>query len=247
MPIVFSNLQNREMMSSQESKLVRLRDLDIQIIRSKRKTVSIFVERDGSLSARIPEAMTLADMEAIVTQREYLIHKHLAEWTQANENKVNRSYVNGQSFLYLGRNYRLKIVDDTVSSLKLKNGYFVLSKNEHANADQLFKQFYKQKLSQKLNSIIEIYQQRLGVKPNEITIMELQNRWASCSTKGTVSFHWKCAMAPIEILHYIVAHELTHLIHPNHSPAFWNELDKIMPNYDTHQKWLMIYGARMDL
>ena len=77
--------------------------------------------------------------------------------------------------------------------------------------------------------------------------MELQNRWASCSNKGNVNFHWKCAMAPIDVLSYIVVHELAHLIHPNHTTAFWNEIDKVYPNYDKQVQWLKLNGAGMDL
>ncbi len=91
------------------------------------------------------------------------------------------------------------------------------------------------------------YKGLLDVAPNEIKIMELQNRWASCTAKGNVNFHWKCAMAPVDVLNYIVAHELTHLLHPNHTSAFWNELDKIMPSYDKQVNWLKINGAGMDL
>jgi len=77
--------------------------------------------------------------------------------------------------------------------------------------------------------------------------MELQHRWASCSEKGNLNFHWKCAMAPIDTLKYIVIHELVHLIHPNHTTSFWNDVDKIVPDYERQVKWLEINGAGMDL
>lgn len=221
--------------------------IDITIAKSKRKTVSIFIERDGSVSARVPDNKTDEEIEQILKSKEYQIHKNLAEWSQLNEKKTIREYVNGQSFLYLGRNYRLTIVDEDENKLILKNGRFLLPKKAQVKAKELFVEFYKEKLSDKLQPIINRYKNQLGVSPNEIKIMELQNRWASCSSIGNVNFHWKCAMAPIDVLNYIVVHELAHLIHINHTTAFWNEVDKVIPNYQKHVQWLKIYGASMDL
>ena len=122
-----------------------------------------------------------------------------------------------------------------------------MSKQDKHKAKELFVQFYKDKLNSKIHPIIERYKGQLGVQPNQIKVMELQNRWASCTSSGNVNFHWKCAMAPIDVLHYIVVHELAHLIHNNHTQAFWNEVDKILPNYDEQVNWLKINGVGMDL
>ena len=221
--------------------------IDITIQKSKRKTVSIFVERDGTVSARVPDKLSDDEIVEIIQSKEYQIYKNLAEWTQLNEKRIDREYVSGQSFLYLGRNYRLKIVNKPLDKLIFKSGRFYLSNDKKENAKELFKDFYKDKLHDKLPPIINRYKNKLGVAPKEVKVMELRNRWASCTLKGNVNFHWKCAMAPIDVLNYIVVHELVHLIHPNHTTAFWNEVDKIMPNYEKHLHWLKINGAGMDL
>jgi predicted metal-dependent hydrolase len=226
---------------------MRVSGLDIQIKKSDRKTVSIFVERDGSVSARVPQSLTDVEIAEVLKRKEYQIFKNISEWTLLNDAKKNREFVNGQSFLYLGRNYRLKMVSDDRKDVRFYKGYFELPKGEVKNAALRFKEFYKSQLLEKLKAPLQTYSLRLGLEPNEVKVMELQNRWASCSEKGTVSFHWKCAMAPIDVIGYIVAHELTHLEHPNHTPRFWNKLDKIYPNYQKQQEWLRSYGAGMDL
>ncbi|EGV43653.1 M48 family peptidase [Bizionia argentinensis JUB59] len=221
--------------------------IDIVVQKSKRKTVSIFIERDGSVSARVPEKLSDEEIKEILKAKEYQIFKNLAEWTQLNENVVEREYVNGQSFLYLGRNYRLKLVEDKLKGVQFIRNTFLLNKADKHKAKELFVKFYKDKLSNKIQPIVERYKGQLGVEPNDIKVMELQNRWASCTPRGNVNFHWKCAMAPIDVLHYIVVHELAHLIHINHSSAFWNEVDKILPNYEDQVNWLKINGVGMDL
>jgi predicted metal-dependent hydrolase len=226
---------------------MKLSDLEIELIRSKRKTVSIHIERDGSVSARIPETITDEEIQKVLKSKEYQIHKNLAQWSQLNQTKVERDYVNGQSFLYLGRNYRLQFVEDKLGTLIFNKGYFHLSVSDKNHAREMFIEFYKEKLNEKLKPILKRFKGQLGVNPKEIKVMELQNRWASCTVKGNVNFHWKCAMAPIDVLNYIVVHELTHLIHPNHTSAFWNELDKVMPSYHKQVQWLKLNGAGMDL
>lgn len=227
---------------------MKVSDLDVKIVRANRKTLSIFVERDGSISARVPKDMEKSKIKTILESKEYQIHKNLADWTSLNESKIIREYVNGQSFMYLGRNYRLQLTNNKdTSSLVLKNGYFLFPKMEQKNGKKLFREFYKEKLIKKIEPLVGQYQDILDVKPAEIKVMELRNRWASCTNKSRLNFHWKCAMAPMSVLKYIVIHELVHLMHNNHSSAFWNEVDKLIPNYQAEIQWLRKYGAQMDL
>jgi predicted metal-dependent hydrolase len=221
--------------------------VDIAIKKSKRKTVSIFVERDGSVSALVPSNLDDEEIATILKAKEYQIHRNLAEWLQLNERHVTREYVNGQSFLYLGRNYRLKLVDDKLGELKFYKGYFLLSKDELSNAEGYFIDFYKTKLKEKIKPLIKRYKEQLGVSPNDVKVMELKNRWASCSAKGNINFHWKCAMAPMDVLQYIIVHELAHLIHLNHTKEFWNEVDKVLPKYEEQMNWLKLNGVGMSL
>jgi predicted metal-dependent hydrolase len=226
---------------------MKIGEIDVVIKKSKRKTMSIFVERDGSVSALVPDNLNDNEISEVLISKEYLVNKYLAEWKQLNENKIDREYVNGQSYLYLGKNYRLKILDEKMKGLVFKNSYFILSKSKLDSAKELFTKFYKQKLELKLTPLIKKHQLKLGVEANKVSIMELQNRWGSCTSGGNLNFHWKCAMAPIDVIDYIAAHEVVHIKHPNHSNEFWNELDKLIPNYQKHIDWLRDHGAGMDL
>ncbi|MDD5581385.1 MAG: SprT family zinc-dependent metalloprotease [Methylobacter sp.] len=222
-------------------------DIELTIKKSKRKTLSIYIERNGSVSVLAPESKGDDEIEQILKGKEYQIYKHLAEWEALNTVKVEREVVNGQSYLYLGRNYRLEIVDDQHKPLLLKNGYFLLRKHDKSQAISLFIEFYKEKGLPKIVERVQRFKTKMGVEPGQIRIMELQNRWASCSAKGNLNFHWKCFMASLDVLDYLVVHELAHLIHKNHTQAFWNEVDKILPDYQKQVEWLKVNGAALDL
>lgn len=224
-----------------------MRDLHLNIQRSKRKTLSIYIERDGSITVRAPQDISEEKLEASIKSKAYLIHKHLAHWKLLNASKVDREYVSGESFLYLGRNYALDLVDEQARPLLLKNGRFLLHRRHQAKAKEHFIQFYKEKGLHRLKARIAYFQRAMGVQPKEIKLQELQNRWASCMPNGNLNFHWKCMMAPLSVLDYIIVHELTHLVHMNHSPEFWNEIDKVMPGYQQQITWLREHGAGMDL
>lgn len=225
-----------------------LENIALTIKKSKRKTLSIYIERDGSVSVLAPETATDSEITAVIKKKEYQIFKMLAEWETANVSKVEREYVNGQSFLYLGRNYRLEIVKEKQTApLILKNGYFLLDKICKDKAPQVFIDFYKEKGLPKIKERVERFHNRLAVKPSNIKIMELQNRWASCTSKGNLNFHWKCILLPLDVLSYIIVHELAHLKIENHNKNFWNEVDKVIPDYQKHIEWLKNNGAAMDI
>jgi predicted metal-dependent hydrolase len=227
---------------------MKLENIDITIEKTaRRKTVSIFIERDGSVRVLAPLTATDEKIEYAVKAREYQIFSKLAKWKELNQGKVNREYVNGQSFLYLGRNYRLSIVDDQDTPLKISGGFFRFDKKHLSKADKVFKDFYRDKATQKIKERLKLIEGRFQRKPNSIKVLDLQNRWASWTPNNGLNFHWKCAMAPVPVLDYIITHEMVHLKHPNHSNEFWNELDKKMPNFREYEDWLKKNGVKMDL
>ena len=161
--------------------------------------------------------------------------------------RIEREFVNGESFLYLGSLYRLEIVNQQDVPLKLYRGYFYLRKNDLHRANAVSAQFYREKGLPKVKERVSLYAKKIGVAPSEVRILDLKNRWASASKKGAVNLHWKCIMAPIKILDYIIVHELCHFIEPTHNDAFWNLVDKLIPDYVERKNWLRDHGAGMDL
>ena len=227
---------------------MKLDGIDIAIEKTKRrKTVSIFIERDGSVRVLAPVTANDDIIENAVRAKEYQIFTKLAKWKELNQGKVKRAFVNGQSFLYFGRNYRLSIEEDQAVPLKVTGGYLRLDKKYLSKAEKVFKEFYREKTQQKIQERMKLIEDKFSTKPSSIKVLELRNRWASWTPKNGLNFNWKCAMAPVQVLDYIITHEMVHLKYPSHSPAFWNELDKKMPNYREHENWLKQNGVKMAL
>jgi len=227
----------------------KYRDIAYTLTRSKRKTASIYIERDGQISILVPEQLTEQQVEELIESKRKWIYTNLAEWRDLNATRVRREYVNGEGFLYLGRTYRLKLVETQDKPLMLKNGYFCLRTDNRTaiDADAAFKEFFREKGKKRISVRVLCFQAKMGVQPKAVRIIELKNRWASCSLRENLNFHWKCMMAPPTMLDYIIVHELAHLIYANHTEAFWNEVDKVMPDYRDRKEWLRVNGAGMDL
>jgi len=227
---------------------MKLENLDITIEKTdRRKTVSIFIERNGSVKVLAPITASDEKVEAAVKSKEYQIFSKIAKWKELNQGKVNREFVNGQSFLYLGRNYRLKLTEKQDVPLKIGGGFFHFDKKYLSKADKVFKDFYRDKAEKKIQERLKLVAPKFTHMPTSIKVLELQNRWASWTPKNGLNFHWKCIMAPVSVLDYIIVHEMVHLKFPNHSTEFWNELDKKMPDYREYENWLKRNGVKMSL
>ena len=221
------------------------KDIRYTLTRSRRKTASIYIERDGEVTVLVPNDLSDADVEKVLEGKRKWIYQHLAEWHDLNATQVHRQYVNGEGFLYLGRSYRLKLVREQSEPLMLKDGYFCLLSVNGLAAEAAFKTFYRAKGEVRIPERVAYYQRKMGVEASAVKVLDLKHHWASCTPGGRLNFHWKCMMAPATVLDYIVVHELAHLRYPNHTAAFWNEVDKVMPDYRDRKEWLRVNGAGM--
>lgn len=230
----------------------RIKDIAYEVLRSQRTTADIIIERDGRVLVRAPKSIPDERIEDLIEAKRYWIYKNLAEWRDLNATRVLREYRNGEGFLYLGRSYRLLLVADQDEPLLLKNGRFCLRRDlvdrgEIEAAKAAFRDYYIARGYERIRQRVDYYAPKIGVAPRDVAVRELGNRWASCSPNGNLAFHWKCMMAPQTIIDYIVVHELCHLHHMDHTDAFWNEVDKVMPDYAERKAWLRENGAALDI
>ncbi len=226
--------------------------ISYEVVRSRRSTADIIIERDGSVLVRVPEWADDEQVENIVASKHYWIYQSLAEWRDLNATRVLREYKNGEGFLYLGRAYRLLLVGDQDEPLQLKNGRFMLRRDlvergEIAAAKAAFRDYYIARGLDRIRQRVAYFAPKVGVEPTGVDVRELGHRWASCSPNGKLAFHWKCMMAPQTIIDYVVVHELCHFHHRDHTTAFWNEVDKVMLEYRERKEWLRKNGAGLDI
>jgi predicted metal-dependent hydrolase len=228
------------------------KDITYELVRSPRRTADIVIEPDGRVIVRAPESISPERVEDIIEAKRLWIYKNLAEWRDLNATRVIREYRNGEGFLYLGRSYRLLLVAGQQEPLLLKGGRFQLRRDlvdqgEVPAAKAAFRDYFVTRGIERIARRVAYFAPKVGIQPGKIAVRELGHRWASCSPNGNLAFHWKCMMAPPKVIDYIVVHELCHMHHLDHSDAFWNEVDKVMPDFHERKEWLRKNGAAMDL
>jgi len=217
---------------------------------SKRKTVGITIERDGSLVLRAPTDCSWETVEAAGREKSLWVHTKLAEREMLFRPRRQREFVTGESFYYLGRSYRLLIVRangeaaDPSRPLCLHEGRFKLHAGALGEAIKHFRAWYTAHLTPWIKRRVDRFAPRVGVKPKRTLVQDLGYRWASCTPAGTLNFHWCVACLPPALIEYLVVHELAHQITPHHDDHFWSLVGRILPEYRRHRRLLAEEGGR---
>lgn len=208
-----------------------------KIIRTKRKTIALQVTDNATLIVRAPFNVDYSTIISIVQKHKRWIEKKKEEIEKRDPKFYPKEFVNGEGFLYLGRYYKLKIVDNQKEPLKFENGFYLL-RYVLPQAKEIFIEWYKKAAYEKISERVKWYAKKSGFKYNRINITNAQKRWGSCSYEGSLNFSWRLIMAPLRVVDYVVVHELVHLEEKNHKKNFWNKVKVLMPDYERYDKWL---------
>ena len=215
-----------------------------KLVRSNRKTLSLIVETDGTLTVRAPTRMKEADIRHFIEIKADWINR---KQTVAREEAVTpHRYLDGETFLYLGKKIPLRLVPDQRPALVM-DGAFKLTKSAQPQAESVFEAWYKKQARAVLTERAEFFARKHQFSLGKIRITSARTRWGSCSAKKTLSFTWRLVMASPDVLDYVVVHELCHLRELNHSSSFWAQVESILPEYKSQLKWLKQNGAKLRL
>lgn len=222
-------------------------DLTFEVRHSnRRKTLEIIVDREGDLVIAAPKGTEENLLKDFVQEKKFWIYQKLAEKAELQKPRPRKEYVDGEGFLYLGRSYRLKLVDNQQTPLKLIDGRFCLRKDLQTEARFHFIHWYSTKAQIYLNEKVQALAARMGVEPAGVKIQDLGYRWGSCGKGDRLYFNWKTILLPREIVEYVVVHELTHLHEPHHTPQFWKRVERVMPDYERRKSWLAKNGIGVE-
>jgi len=210
-----------------------------KLVRSKRKTLSLIVETDGTLTARAPLRMKETDIRRFIEEKKDWIKQKQAK--ALKEAVTPHQFVDGERFLYLGKEFTLRIVPDGKPALFMGR-VFNLTRSAQPRAKSVFEAWYKKQARKVLSERVEFFAHKYGFNVGKVRISSARTRWGSYSSKGTLSFTWRLVMAPPEIVDYVVVHELCHSKELNHSKAFWARVGMILPDYEQRRKWLKDNG-----
>ena len=211
-----------------------------KLIRSTRRTISLQIKEDGQLVVRAPRRASVAEIDALVAEKTSWIKKHQGRLRERNKFVVNRQFLPGESFLYLGKSYDLVFVDG--GEALVFDDAFLLARECHDNAKEHFADWYKEQALREITERVGGFAALAGLEYDSIVLSNAKKKWGSCCRRGILRFNWRLIMAPIKVVDYVVAHELAHLEFLDHSKNFWGKVEEVFPDYAPHRKWLRENG-----
>ena len=218
-----------------------------KIIRTKRKTIALQITDDGTLIVKAPFGVSEQTIKNVVIKHKDWIERKKKDILSRDPKFAGKEFVNGEGFLYLGKYYKLNIVNKQDAPLLFNNNYFYLLRDYLPVARDLFINWYKEKAYEKISERVEWYAKKRGFVYNKINITSANQRWGSCFSKGNLNFSWRLIMAPLSVIDYVVVHELVHLEERNHAKSFWSKVKMLMPEYEKHRDWLKRNGYLLRL
>jgi hypothetical protein len=213
---------------------------------ARRKTLAINVYPDQRVAVKAPEGCDLQTIAAIVHKRGGWIVKQQRrfQW-DAPPTVAPREYVSGESYRYLGRQYRLKVFDGSTSITLSRTDILVTVPNRDGQRVQrLLERWYRAEAKLVFGERLERCMERvayLGIVPPSLTIRRMKRHWGSCSRTGRIILNLRLIQAPVEYIDYVIVHKLCHLKEHNHSKRYYALLDIAMPDWREWRQRLNAY------
>lgn len=208
-----------------------------KIIRSRRRTVALEITREGSLVVRAPYRAGESYIGELVANKARWIVRKIRAVLENKKTLRKKEFIEGEEFMFLGKKYRLKIVEGQHLLMDFRDE-FLLSKKAAHIGKKVFAGWYKKMAREIITQRTDYYANLTGLKYKNIRITGATQRWGSCSFDNNLNFGWRLVMAPIAVVDYVVVHEICHIMEKNHSRNFWDKVQGILPDFKERRKWL---------
>lgn len=222
-------------------------DLQFEVRRSdRRRALEITLDRGGELVLSAPPEVPEARLREFVQRKRMWVYKQLARRDALTHKVPRKAFVDGEGFAYLGRSYRLRLVDDSDAALKLQGGRFFMPKALAKDGREHMIRWYCERARPWLKDCVAEHAARMEVAPTDVRVQDLGYRWGSCGKGDVLYFHWKTILLPAWIAEYVVVHEMAHLLEPHHTPEFWRRVERAMPDFERRKGWLLAHGQEVE-
>jgi len=212
-------------------------DIPIEkIVRSHRRTIALEVTPHATLVVRAPHRVPHAYIEKMIREKSAWILRKMEEMKN-RPLAVSHSYTEGEIFWFLGRPYPLHLDDEPKTGIR-RTDRLCVSRAMLPDVRNAVQRWYMAEAEKEIHSRCMWFSMMTGYSPTSVRITDARQRWGSCNHEGGLNFSWRLIQAPLEIVDYVIVHELVHLRQPDHSPKFWAKVEALMPDYKRRREWL---------
>jgi len=215
------------------------------IVRRDRKTLEIAVEPDCSVTVSAPYDAPVEAIEAKLYKRAAWVLRQQRYFAQFMPRTPERRFIAGETHLYLGRQYRLKVVPHVQAAVKLVRGFIVVQSHRPSRPEEtqaLVEGWYRERAHLKYPERLEINLARFpdpeAFRPRGIVVRRMARRWGSMSPGGRLLLNTRLIQAPVDAMDYVITHELCHIAEPHHGAAYFDLLDRVLPDWPRRKERL---------
>ena len=224
---------------------------EFELVRSaRRRSISIEIAK-AQVVVRAPYFVAKADIEKFVREKSLWVQHKLAQQEQQLAAVPTYSFADGSRIPYLGGDLTLvvrKLPKADVVRYGAQLLVILTSRSrlpDEQQAKRLVCEWYQQQALALLRAKTDAATARLNVKHAGVSIKATRSKWGHCTAQGAIQYNWQILLAPEPIVDYLVAHEVSHLLHHNHSPAFWAVVAGLCPDYKSRRAWLKAHGMQL--
>ena len=213
----------------------------------KRKKLTITVERDRSVVVHAPESTSEETIRKVVRSKRQWIYEKTqhAQKYDKRPHPPGKELVNGESALYLGREYQIEVISSDSTEIHLEQR-FLIPASLAGERRRVLRNWYIDRAKERILPKVKSLAITLGVNFASAKIVDNRFRWGSCTPKDNVNLNWRLIKAPMFVIDYVIVHELAHLIEANHTPRFWNIVRAHAPTMEKARIWLREHGQILE-
>ncbi|MBF7097414.1 M48 family metallopeptidase [Alkalibacter mobilis] len=225
-----------------KKKQLSIGEIEYNVVKRKRKTAEIKIDSKGVITLTVPHHIDDARINKMISDKIHWIINKKSLIVEKNRKIKPVNFQQGDQLNFLGNKYTLNIcgVKSNKSRIDFVEEKIVFEGpicDRKIIKDELVK-WYKIQGREIISSRVGFYSKYFDHIPTEIKVKEQKKRWGSCTYDNKLLFNWRIIMAPMEIIDYIVVHEMSHMKHKNHSRDFWCEVNRVYPEYKNCKDWL---------
>ena len=220
------------------------REISYRLTKEWRKRFRIVIAPDLTISIQAPRLARKKDIDELLLSKRRWIIGTIERIEKFHPLSSPKEYVSGETLLYLGRQYRLKVVEGEPQPAKMKGKYLqvtVIDKSDTSKVKATVDAWYRKRSKDVFNRILIkslAITSRHGIAEANLSLRRMRSRWGSCSSKGRITINTALVQAPMHCVEYVIMHELCHLKHHNHSKAFYKLLTQCMPDWQSRKEIL---------
>jgi predicted metal-dependent hydrolase len=201
------------------------------------KSIGIMVTAEGRVVVAMPRGTSKENLDRALEKHRRWIERKVAErraaWARIRTGEV----------YFLGEAFRLTVLKGATGAVSLNGEELRVPLPEGADLWSRLVGWYAERAFRLLQDRVRHFGGSMGLKTGPVELKGWKRRWGECHPDGTLKFNWRLILCPLEVIDYVVVHELAHLKVPGHNPRFWAQIEKILPDYAARRQWLNRRGA----